>query len=399
MLDTETNISISKNKAPDITTNHNVYILGAGFSKDAQLPVISEFLDHMRDSTDWLLRNNRPEFRAVKEVLKFRLSAAGASYRANIDVDNIEELFSLAVARGIDKETEDIASAIAATIDFVKANKSPLNCRLKVEKAPQESPQHWKNDKQPDGFYYTCSAYDLYAGVLSGLFSQCSPDMMNTIITFNYDTLIEDSLVALQVPFSYGFQDQNAQYSPSAKCIKSQNDEHALRILKLHGSVNWSVPNTTDGRHSITADYQELMKTGNKVFLVPPTWRKVFGGGLIDIWKKALHALETATRIIVIGFSMPATDQHFRYLLTAGLQNNISLRKFLFVNPTNPAQLRHNLFKILRPELEKRGVIRFINCKTAPFLLKKEHLELIDRKYSSSYYSITVRHGNLWEYP
>ena len=175
-----------------------------------------------------------------------------------------------------------------------------------------------------------CSAYDLYAGVLSGLFSQSSPDMMNTIITFNYDTLIEDSLVALQVPFSYGFQDQNAQYSHSAKCIKSQNDEHALRILKLHGSVNWSVPNTTDGRHSIAADYQELIKTGNKVFLVPPTWRKVFGGGLIDIWKNALHALETATRIIVIGFSMPATDQHFRYLLTGWITKQYFTKKELY---------------------------------------------------------------------
>jgi hypothetical protein len=38
----------------DIHTNHNVYILGAGFSVPGGLPTIANFIDVMRDSIGWL---------------------------------------------------------------------------------------------------------------------------------------------------------------------------------------------------------------------------------------------------------------------------------------------------------------------------------------------------------
>ena len=37
--------------------DNNVYILGAGFSAEAGLPVISSFLARMRDAVDWLDKN------------------------------------------------------------------------------------------------------------------------------------------------------------------------------------------------------------------------------------------------------------------------------------------------------------------------------------------------------
>ena len=60
--------------------NHNVYILGAGFSHDAGLPLISDFLVRMRDSHEWLenqVRNS--EAVAIDKVLDFRLNAASAA--------------------------------------------------------------------------------------------------------------------------------------------------------------------------------------------------------------------------------------------------------------------------------------------------------------------------------
>jgi hypothetical protein len=62
-------------------TNHNIYILGAGFSVDAGLPTIANFLNHMRDAADWLAREHRDAERAaVEEVLEFRHDAAAAGY-------------------------------------------------------------------------------------------------------------------------------------------------------------------------------------------------------------------------------------------------------------------------------------------------------------------------------
>src|SRR5438034_6986409 len=79
--------------------NGNVYVLGAGFSADAGLPTIADFLNQMRDSADWLDREGRKtELAAVDAVLEFRHNAAAAGYRVNVDLDNIEDLFSLAAA-------------------------------------------------------------------------------------------------------------------------------------------------------------------------------------------------------------------------------------------------------------------------------------------------------------
>jgi hypothetical protein len=53
-----------------------VYLLGAGFSAEAGLPTIAEFLNQMRDSADWLTQQGRlAELTAVDAVLEFRHNA------------------------------------------------------------------------------------------------------------------------------------------------------------------------------------------------------------------------------------------------------------------------------------------------------------------------------------
>src|SRR5439155_23630500 len=72
--------------------DNNVYILGAGFSAEAGLPVISSFLARMRDAVDWLDTYDRvTEREAIERVLEFRHESAAAGYRINIDLDNIED--------------------------------------------------------------------------------------------------------------------------------------------------------------------------------------------------------------------------------------------------------------------------------------------------------------------
>src|SRR6266511_1177130 len=102
-----------------IHPNHNVYILGAGFSVDAGLPLISNFLNRMRDSFDWLIEQDwQSERNAVERVFDFRLQAAGAVYTKMIDVENIEFFFSHTATTENDPATniitvEDISTAIA----------------------------------------------------------------------------------------------------------------------------------------------------------------------------------------------------------------------------------------------------------------------------------------------
>jgi hypothetical protein len=49
-----TDLPTQQSIRPPRAGNSNVYLLGAGFSADAGLPTIADFLNQMRDSTDWL---------------------------------------------------------------------------------------------------------------------------------------------------------------------------------------------------------------------------------------------------------------------------------------------------------------------------------------------------------
>jgi hypothetical protein len=129
-----------------------------------------------------------------------------------------------------------------------------------------------------------------------------------------------------------------------------------LPVLKLHGSVNWGAMEEERGKIKVFSKYSNLRQAEYYPVLVPPTWRKVFGGVLSQVWERARQAISQATRIVVIGFSIPPTDTHFKYLLAAGLRDNISLRQIYFINPDE--NLRKNVFEIFRPELEARRIIQ-----------------------------------------
>ena len=79
---------------------------------------------------------------------------------------------------------------------------------------------------------------------------------------------------------------------------------------------------------------------------------------------------------------MPRTDAHFKYLIGAGLQRNISLRKFLFVTQAcmsrevERTELTRNLFSILRRELQDRRVIEKEFRKRLNRELREEFLSI-----------------------
>lgn len=362
---------------PAFENDHNVYILGAGFSAPAGIPVVRPFLSRMRQAVSWLQAQGRDrEARSIHEALRFRQRAASASHRVVVDPDNIEELFCLASATDQgEKLTTDMTIAIAATIDFAAHNPSDrfLHSRDIAVGPTIPPPRSWRlaTDRvtsRQNMRVYSCPLYDLIVGLMLGTFSTMPNGMRTSFISFNYDTVLEGALDSLGADYTYGFGNE-VNYDPDARCkhVRLPSSD-TVAVLKLHGSMNWG--NT--GR-KITVynryDSQNLDKT--PPLLIPPTWRKVFRKELALTWDGAINALSTATRIIVIGFSLPPTDVHFKYLLAAGLQRNISLRELTFVNPqfrtydrsdqdTEAAnQLRQRVLSTVRPELLSQGILRF----------------------------------------
>jgi len=381
---------------PEISNDHNVYVLGAGFGVGAGLPLTKQFMTRMRatvDSPHYSPMNAHAD--KIAKVLKFRLDSTAASYRVPLDVDNIEELFSLAVTRGGQEglDLEDAMSwAIAVTIDFAyrtHRNDELDELKLIANRQGWTPPANWKKRKDSDSHTSEslhCPPYDFYAAVMGGYKDfYRAQGRRDTIITFNYDTLVEDSLHHLGTPFSYGFyndhDDPLVDFDKFAQCVR--DGTKAVEVLKLHGSVNWGIADPVKNNLRVFGTFVDLLQSGNKPILVPPTWRKGWGRGhpVTTVWDAAVSALGTATRIIILGYSIPQTDIHFKYLLAAGLQTNISLQKVLFVNPAldesnaddeERKRMTDNLFGkygLFRPEHLNQDIIELVPIGTRDFFL------------------------------
>jgi hypothetical protein len=405
--------------------DHNVYILGAGFSAEARLPLVKDFMNRMRDAAAWLEEQDGRdrEREAIEQVLKFRLSAAGAAFRVPLKVENVEELFSLASASGDEELAKAMPAAIAATLDYARATAPPLleHERFDVgvvdvsgwpKPADWEPPPTYIRQRMMNGEFkggwYSCPPYDFYVGVMCSYFNQGDATRRDTIISFNYDTVVEDVFRNLGIGTDYGFPDGSIEYDPSASDLKASASGRRVEVLKPHGSFNWaalwpeqqerfirkylevkiaeahekgalggevlkemfgrSFENILLPRLRVYGDYSALRNDtpwAASLFLSPPTSQKRFGSYLSQVWDRAVEALQTATRIVILGYSIPETDQHFRYLLGAGLRDNISLRRVFFVNPAltedGPRdELERRLLRVFRREHLEDGVIELV---------------------------------------
>jgi hypothetical protein len=131
----------------------------------------------------------------------------------------------------------------------------------------------------------------------------------STVITFNYDTLVEQAVNARRLPWLYW-----PKYGGELR------DAVALRLLKMHGSTNWWwIPSDKVGTTVQVAPLagewgQPHIPTrirGMEHFVVPPLAVKSDYYDLSitrDAWQSARESLGTASRIILMGYSAPITD-------------------------------------------------------------------------------------------
>lgn len=419
---------------PKIHNDHNVYILGAGFSAHAGYPLIPNFMNVMKDSLDWLTRSKREEeIKSIENVLQFQQILRPASDRICVDVENIEELFSMAFSK-IQGPSEDfrnsLAISIAATLDYSKNNGNHPKCSIDLG-SRDEYPLPPQGFQQVLDKRYEGDLYDFFLGVIAGNRKK-EWARKDTIITFNYDLLVEEALTNLGISAVYGglhggffgnFQD--TRYYPDEPeqfGVPDPLPEGSIRIIKLHGSVNWMFnpefdPNSDAGsdqyRVIIVDDYQKTWsyqeayekRIGSKknrpprLLLAPPTWSKDLrdlNAPLSNVWNAAVSALESATRIIVIGYSMPQTDPYFKYLLAAGLSENISLRKLFFINPilsshvlpgkeNAPEEMKTRLFGVIRKHFQEQDRLVLSDRTAFNFFADPENRKSINRDFEGQF--------------
>jgi len=158
----------------------------------------------------------------------------------------------------------------------------------------------------------------------------------DSIISTNYDVLIEQALTQAGMEADYALPD----HKPSTKA------KVVVKLLKLHGSANWSICTRClnvkvhpPGTQITTVEAGPCENNcGAKVepFIVPPTWSKgERRAALESVWKAAFDELLEARRWVFIGSSLPETDKFLRYLFGLALQHNPELDRIFIIDP-NP---------------------------------------------------------------
>ena len=154
-----------------------------------------------------------------------------------------------------------------------------------------------------------------------------------SVITFNYDIALDYALRYVPMAVDYCLGDPVP---------------NALPLMKLHGSLNWArcakcdavQPMPTDDyftrrrilgpapdglfRLPITADLPRKEHCGQPCprdpLIVPPTWNKAqYHKSIAKVWQRAAAELSEAENIIVVGYSLPDSDEFFHYFLPLGI--------------------------------------------------------------------------------
>lgn len=212
------------------------------------------------------------------------------------------------------------------------------------------------------------------------------------VISLNYDTLVERAagkISARQGQESGSFFPVKLAFSPVKLTLSTRRDatvpssERAMdsfTLFKLHGSTNWYYSGASESTGEViyysaiegwvansSRESDSKLAVSDKVpLIVPPTTEKVGffqHESLKCIWTQALSSLREATRLFIIGYSLPMTDLAVRLFLHDGARG---CRKELYIVNLDCSVIDHytellgNAFDIMDEFVGDKAIERFV---------------------------------------
>lgn len=313
----------------DINTDKNVYLLGAGFSKEIGLPLQDDFLLVAKE----VFFKNPGLYQHFERVFNYQDKLSKMRQFLNYPLLNLEHLFNLIEM--------DIFYSKSQSVSKIKKDFTQLICDVLIDKTPNP----FTHDNS--GHLVVKNNFNNYSSFLS-LFIKNDKNRLetyhDTIISFNYDLVLEGAACVYnwrrsnqerhRHSESSNFMSFNTIFGKSNISVENireyfvknrpnsyfppndvfQNNDTSVKLIKLHGAINWKTANN------------------NKTFIVPPTWNKS-DPQIRKLWDIAYKEIMGAKRIIVLGYSFPETDIYVKSLLALALNENKILQNIFFINP------------------------------------------------------------------
>ncbi|ANO50841.1 hypothetical protein [Woeseia oceani] len=337
--------------------SNNVIILGAGFSHGAGIPLLGNFVEQMIDIAARETLRDKPvppdDLRLIQDAMKIRGELDGYHGRAVFNDRNIEDILSILAFNSLSggptekRKFQTVADSIAKTIDLCCALEDPRGTGGQI---------HIQDNKE--GAVYRA----FWAALLK--WAKVSNEMP-AIITFNYDLVLELSLLqvlnstmynattkprpftALQLRYGHfpeldvclqvqpvDYQTRN--YGSSAMLTGGTRTQlvgpstatpaQEIKILKLHGALNFP-------KQKNDARPQDFARPVERPLILPPISNKLSEKSAQSIWKHAIKELREARNVVFVGYSLPRTDIYMQYFLKAAFGPNRNLSKISVFDP------------------------------------------------------------------
>ncbi len=297
-----------------------VLFLGAGFSAPFGLPVMNAFIRSAHDRR----RLNDQEKAFLDELV---MEARRANSFLQTSPTNLEDILSLCVMQD------------RLAMPGVSLPRTPRIVRIlqKMYTDPGEVDAYW-------------SRLEVLETFLGDALKK--PSHAVSIVTTNYDLIIESACRQIDVPVSYPLQHKPYPADDNVQVHGQLTQSDGFTLCKLHGSVNWFMvddelhvedrvvavqsmarANTTLPR-VCTANY----KNSHYPLIIPPSFLKPdLPGPISSVWQSAAKALHESDQIAFVGYSFPSSDIEMKYFLASSLANNPRLRRIDVIDPNATA--------------------------------------------------------------
>jgi NAD-dependent SIR2 family protein deacetylase len=320
-----------------------VYVLGAGFSKAAGLPLQRELLPE-------IMKFEKNDFYysiAKRDVEDF---ISENFHTVNIENLTLEDLFTILDKAVLGKEY----FGGYGWQSLYKIRKGLVHTLLILIDSKM------KENKEKTTLYSEMCRF-----IINNQLKKDGLDDNIKVISLNWDTIFESVINTLKAEKKV--DNINFSYGVFTHSLKGKNTENVLtrkkhlKIIKLHGSINWQYcPNCgrlfIDKFENIGINHKTICPNCPKTnkdreiileeMIITPTMLKEYQNHHLKLsWQQAFIELSRADIAIFIGYSFLLSDYELRYLFKKALSKNVKLEVILHkVDETNGTKGRYENF-------------------------------------------------------
>jgi len=293
-----------------------------------------------------------------------QLTGHGTPRLAKRVLDDVWQLYGRTNGVGLETYYRDLETR-AIIGEFAKTSNQPKNWR-KRQKELEELIRR---------VYVHTTVHNIQAVAVDPKKSQNHETILNelmagdTIITFNYDLVIEESFFSAELwnPIDgYGIETTGKTKNWTRRWLTDKGytdgNNSKIQLLKLHGSLNWE--SSSYGIRLKPRPYLVSTRKGKtrfeKVSILAPGWNKQINKNPYKkFWRAARLHLEKCNTIIILGYSLPETDLLAQSLLAEVVRTRTARKNFLKqLHLADPNDLvKEKFIRLFVPSLGSHGKV------------------------------------------